>query len=81
MIRVGPAGWSYPDWEGPVYPRSKPHGYHPLDLIATIVEYVEVNSTFYAPPAPETVKRWLADTPPEQTSTATGRVQSAAGHS
>ena len=29
-IRVGPAGWSYKDWEGTVYP---PHGsrFDPLD--------------------------------------------------
>ena len=32
MIRVGPSGWSYPEWEGPVYPGAKPRGYHPLDL-------------------------------------------------
>ena len=60
MIRVGPAGWSYPDWEGPVYPRSKPHGYHPLDLLATIVEYVEVNSTFYAIPRAQNCANWVA---------------------
>ena len=30
MIKVGPAGWSYPDWEGLVYPRKKPRGFHPL---------------------------------------------------
>jgi uncharacterized protein YecE (DUF72 family) len=25
-ILVGVAGWSYPDWEGPVYPRAKGAG-------------------------------------------------------
>ena len=34
MIRVGPAGWSYADWEGPVYPREKPKGFHPLAFLA-----------------------------------------------
>ena len=36
MIRVGPAGWSYADWEGAVYPRRKPAGFHPLQTFPTI---------------------------------------------
>jgi len=31
MIRVGPAGWSYPDWEGVVYPSPHPARFDPLD--------------------------------------------------
>jgi uncharacterized protein YecE (DUF72 family) len=34
MIRVGPAGWSYKDWEGIVYPAEKPRGFDPLAYLA-----------------------------------------------
>lgn len=58
MIRVGPAGWSYPDWEGPVYPRHKPADFHPLRFLSRYVNCVEINSTFYAPPRKEYAQRW-----------------------
>lgn len=58
MIRVGTAGWSYADWEGRVYPRSKPHGFHPLPLLAKTFDCVEVNSTFYALPSATHAARW-----------------------
>ena len=58
MIRVGPAGWSYADWEGSVYPRHKPADFHPLRFLARYVNCVEVNSTFYAPPRREYAARW-----------------------
>lgn len=59
MIRIGPAGWSYPDWEGRVYPEHKPAGFHPLALLARSFECVEINSTFYALPRAEHAQRWL----------------------
>lgn len=59
MIRVAPAGWSYPDWDGPVYPRAKPKGFHPLRLLARYLDGVEVNSSFYALPRVDIVSRWL----------------------
>ena len=58
VIRVGPAGWSYPDWEGRVYPRTKPHGFHPLRFLAPFVDTVEINSSFYGVPRPEHAQRW-----------------------
>jgi len=58
MIRVGPAGWSYPDWEGRVYPRSKPSGFHPLRFLAPFVDCVEINSSFYTSPRAEHAVRW-----------------------
>jgi uncharacterized protein YecE (DUF72 family) len=58
LIRVGPAGWSYPDWEGIVYPRPKPRGFHPLSHLARFVQCLEVNSTFYAVPRPEASANW-----------------------
>lgn len=34
MIRVGTAGWDYPDWQGVVFPRPKPRGFDPLAYLA-----------------------------------------------
>jgi uncharacterized protein YecE (DUF72 family) len=58
MIRVGPAGWSYPDWEGRVYPAHKPHGFHALPYLARFFDTIEINSTFYALPRAEIAERW-----------------------
>ena len=59
MIRVGPAGWSYPDWEGAVYPRQKPRGFHPLRMLARYVDCIEINSSFYATPRADYCERWV----------------------
>lgn len=58
MIRVGTAGWSYPDWEGSVYPKRKPPGFHPLQVLSRCFDGVEVNSTFYAEARSEVVAKW-----------------------
>lgn len=58
MIRVGPAGWSYPDWEGVVYPRPKPRGFDPLRYLAQSFDVIEINSSFYSIPKVEHVERW-----------------------
>jgi len=59
VIRVGPAGWSYADWEGRVYPTSKPEGFHPLAFLARFFDCVEINSSFYAMPRPEHAAHWV----------------------
>lgn len=59
MIRVGPAGWSYPDWDATVYPPSKPPGFHALAHLARYFDCIEVNSTFYAQPRSEHSARWV----------------------
>lgn len=58
MIRVGPAGWSYRDWEGVVYPRPKPKGFHPLGFLAQFFQCLEINSTFYAPARRKHAELW-----------------------
>jgi uncharacterized protein YecE (DUF72 family) len=58
VIRVGPAGWSYPDWEGRVYPRRKPAGFHPLRRLARWFDCVEINSSFYAAPSARNCEHW-----------------------
>lgn len=63
-ISIGTQGWAVPGWQGLLYPAGLKANKR-LSLYARVFNSVEVNSTFYAPPAPETVKRWLADTPPE----------------
>lgn len=59
-LRVGTAGWSYADWEGPVYPRPRPRGtaFHPLEFLASYFDCVELNSSFYAQPDPVHASRW-----------------------
>lgn len=59
MIRVGTAGWSYPDWEGKVYPRTKPRDFHPLRFLSQFIQCIEINSSFYALPKREHAKRWV----------------------
>lgn len=57
-IRVGPAGWSYKDWEGTVYP---PHGskFDPLSYLAGFFDTIEINSPFYRIPPPTHPKSWI----------------------
>ncbi|MFH1842148.1 MAG: DUF72 domain-containing protein [bacterium] len=47
QIRFGPAGWSYRDWRGHVYPERPPRSFRPLQLLATLFDTLEVNATFY----------------------------------
>jgi len=58
VIRIGPAGWSYPDWEGVVYPRKKPKGFHALRVISRYFDCVEINSSFYALPEAKNAAAW-----------------------
>ncbi len=58
-ILIGPAGWSYADWRGRVYPEGAGSKFDTLALIAKYFDAVEINSSFYHPPAPETARSWL----------------------
>ena len=65
QIRIGPAGWSYKDWEGTVYP---PHGskFDHLAYLASFFDTIEINSPFYRIPPPTHAKSWVrrvADNP------------------
>jgi uncharacterized protein YecE (DUF72 family) len=59
VIRVGPAGWSYKDWEGVVYPKKKPRGFDPLEFLAHYFDTLEINSTFYRPHPRSVAEQWL----------------------
>ncbi len=41
-IRIGTAGWSYPHWNGLVYPKAHGSGFHSLNLIARHLDCVEI---------------------------------------
>jgi uncharacterized protein YecE (DUF72 family) len=58
-IFCGVAGWSYPDWDGYVYPRGERDK---LRYVAGFVDMIEINSTFYRPPDARTAASWLART-------------------
>jgi uncharacterized protein YecE (DUF72 family) len=62
MIRVGVAGWDYPDWSGVVYPADAGRAFDRLVYISNYVDVVEINSTFYRPAAPRVAESWLRRT-------------------
>jgi uncharacterized protein YecE (DUF72 family) len=62
---IGPSGWSYADWDGIVYPQSKPRGFKPLAHIARYFNAVEVNSSFYRIPAARMTAAWPRQVPEE----------------
>jgi uncharacterized protein YecE (DUF72 family) len=58
-IRVGPAGWSYPDWKGQVYPVKPGRKFDPLTYLARYFDAIEINSTFYRIPDAKATQRWV----------------------
>ena len=58
-VRVGPAGWSYADWKGYVYPEKKTRGFHEAAYLAEFFDTIEINSSFYSPIRPEHAKQWI----------------------
>lgn len=63
-IHVGTSGWSYPKgegtWKGFFYPPGK---YSELEYYSRFFNAVEVNSSFYRPPAPAYTANWVKQTP------------------
>ncbi len=65
-VYIGPAGWSYDDWKGIVYPSDMSRATHPLRYLSTFFDTIEVNSTFYRPPNWKHCVSWIdkvADNP------------------
>ncbi|MFN8059123.1 MAG: DUF72 domain-containing protein [Vicinamibacterales bacterium] len=70
-IRIGTSGWSYPEgvgtWNGVFYPApSRARGRGTFDELAYYAERfdtVEVNSSFYRTPSPQTTRSWARRTP------------------
>jgi uncharacterized protein YecE (DUF72 family) len=59
QIRIGPAGWSYSDWAGYVYPTPRPKGFHEATYLAQFFDTIEINTSFYQPLNPEHAKQWI----------------------
>jgi uncharacterized protein YecE (DUF72 family) len=58
-IRVGVAGWDYPDWRGIVYPQKKTKSFDELGFLARYFDTVEINATFYRPADPKAAAGWV----------------------
>jgi uncharacterized protein YecE (DUF72 family) len=58
-ILIGPAGWSYKDWNGLVYPALPGKKFDPLEYLSRFFDTIEINSTFYRPPAATTSEAWV----------------------
>jgi uncharacterized protein YecE (DUF72 family) len=59
VIRVGPAGWSYPDWTGYVYPSRRRKGFHEATYLAEFFDTIEINTSFYNPIRPDHAAQWI----------------------
>ena len=58
-IRVGPAGWSYADWAGIVYPSHRQPGFHEAAYLSRFFDTIEINTSFYQPLRPEHCRHWM----------------------
>jgi uncharacterized protein YecE (DUF72 family) len=59
ILRVGPAGWSYPDWAGYVYPVRRAKGFHEATYLAEFFDTIEINTSFYQPLRLEHAVQWI----------------------
>jgi uncharacterized protein YecE (DUF72 family) len=59
IVRVGPAGWSYPDWAGYVYPSRRAKNFHEATYLAEFFDTVEINTSFYQPLRPDHAAQWI----------------------
>lgn len=64
LIRIGSAGWSYPDWDGIVYPSRRSRDFDPLACLAAFLDCVEINASFYRIPNPGSAASWAERTAP-----------------
>ncbi len=58
-IRIGLAGWSYKDWSGIVYPSHRPRGFHEPAYLSQFFDTLEINTSFYGPPRPDSCRQWI----------------------
>jgi len=58
-IFVGPAGWSYADWNGIVYPMHRPRSFHEATYLAEYFDTIEINTSFYQPLRPSLATQWI----------------------
>jgi uncharacterized protein YecE (DUF72 family) len=60
---IGTSGYDYPRWKGDFYPRELPRRRW-LEHIASLLNALELNGTFYSLKNPDVFRRWAAETPP-----------------
>jgi uncharacterized protein YecE (DUF72 family) len=58
-ILVGPAGWSYSDWNGIVYPSHRARDFHEAHYLAEFFDTIEINTSFYQPLKPSLAAQWV----------------------
>jgi len=58
-VYIGPAGWSYPDWKGVVYPSGTGRDFDPLEYLARYFNVIEINTSFYRPPPKAWTLAWV----------------------
>jgi uncharacterized protein YecE (DUF72 family) len=58
-VRIGPAGWSYADWAGYVYPAPRPKDFHEASYLAEFFDTIEINTSFYQPLRADHAALWL----------------------
>jgi len=58
-LRIGPAGWSYPDWAGYVYPSHRSKGFHEAAFLAQFFDTIEINTSFYQPIRSDHAVTWI----------------------
>ncbi|MGH9702714.1 MAG: DUF72 domain-containing protein [Candidatus Acidiferrales bacterium] len=59
QVFIGPAGWSYADWNGIVYPARRPAGFHEATFLAQFFDTIEINTSFYQPLRPHLARQWI----------------------
>jgi len=58
-LRIGPAGWSYPDWAGYVYPSRRTKSFHEATYLAEFFDTIEINTSFYQPLRADHAAQWI----------------------
>lgn len=63
-LRIGTAGWSYPHWNGVIYPKtygcaSHAPGFNRLEFLSQRLDAIEINNSFYQLLKPELTKLWM----------------------
>ncbi len=59
LIRIGPAGWSYADWNGIVYPPHRSATFHEATYLAEYFDTIEINTSFYQPLRASLAAQWV----------------------
>lgn len=59
QLYVGPAGWSYADWAGRVYPAQRGKRFHEATYLAEYFDTIEINTSFYQPVRAEHAAQWI----------------------